>query len=94
MIFISPNVQYPCVPYEESEWYEQIPTDSLGSEPLMIQHPRWRDNYPVWVFAIPEDRIDESYELHYVDYVLTGSDLLNNTWQNGDAPIKPPLWWE
>lgn len=90
IISIIPNVQKnlmgPAVPYEETDYYQQVPIDSLGTTPIEITYPYYNYNYPQWIFVIDKERIDDSYELHYMDYVLTGDDLLNRNWSIGNAP--------
>lgn len=90
IIIVIPNVHVNLmgltVPYEKSEFYQQVPTDSLDTVPIEILYPGYNYDYPVWIFAIDEKKIDKSYEMHYLDYVLTGGDILSNTWSIGNAP--------
>ena len=62
-----------------------LPKDTLGTKALRFQQNDWHNGYPLWIFAIPLDQIDESYELCFGDYVLTGNDILNHTWHIGNA---------
>lgn len=77
--------------YEEQEKYTEsdndklLPKDTLGTKALRFQQNDWHNGYPLWIFAIPLDQIDESYELCFGDYVLTGNDILNHTWHIGNA---------
>lgn len=73
--------------YPDSPMYGIEPSDTLGTEPLMYHDPGWYQDYPMWIFEIPLDHIDETYALTYGDFVLTGEDIMNHTWQIGDAPI-------
>ena len=82
VIFVTPeiNMQNQNMKYEDSPFYQVFPYDSLGTEYVELEHPGWLNDCPGWVFVIPEDEITEDYELKYMDYVLTGADLKNNTW--------------
>ena len=61
------------------------PEDTLGTKPLKFQQKSWNNGYPLWVFAIPLEKIDESYALRFGEYVLTGNDILDHTWKIGGA---------
>ena len=84
LIFVMPNVNTGET-YEESTEKDWVPYDTLDTDPFYFQDKMHHRNYPVWIFDIPEDSIDESYELHFGDFVLTGMDILSGTW---DHPIK------
>ena len=71
--------------YTESDGDKLTPEDTLGTKPLCFQQDDWNNGYPLWIFAIPLEQIDESYELRFNDYVLTGHDILNHTWSIGNA---------
>ena len=96
IIFVFPNLEYPAyntgipkVEYRLSPFYQMEPSDSLGTVPVSLQYEGWNDDYPAWVFVVDREDIDAGYELHYMDYVLTGSELLNNSWRIGNAtPIE------
>ena len=70
--------------YESSEWYKVIPSDSLSNKPLLIHDIDWEHNFPAWIFVVPKDKLDGTYELHYGEYVLTGNDILSGTWTPQD----------
>ena len=61
------------------------PEDTLGTKPLKYQQKSWNNGYPLWVFAIPLDKVDESYALRFGEYVLTGNDILDHSWKIGNA---------
>ena len=88
LIFVMQNFDYEHkTAYEASPMYGIKPYDTLGTEPLTVHDPNWYKDYPMWVFDVPMEEIDETYALTYGDWVLTGEDIMNHTWQNGDAPI-------
>lgn len=66
--------------YQASAFYGLLPSDSLGTVPVCVQNPEWRNGFPVWVFDVPFDYITEDYRLEYASYVLTGRDILSSSW--------------
>ena len=99
IIFVFPNIEYPAydtgiptVEYKLSQFYQIEPSDSLGTVPVCLQYKGWNDDYPAWVFVVDKEDIYAEYELHYMDYVLTGTELLNKSWRIGNAtPIEQYL---
>lgn len=76
--------------YEDNQSFSDAedglaPEDTLGTKALKYQQKGWNNGYPLWIFAIPLEKIEESYELHFGDYVLTGNDILNHSWKIGNA---------
>lgn len=75
--------------FEESQYYEFLPTDNLDTVPVCIQDAEWRGGFPVWVFDVPYEDIMEDYRLEYADYVLTGKDILSFNWSPETGRITP-----
>ena len=88
LIAVFPN-RVTGVEYEHSEFYQLEPYDTLGTVPMTVQAAEWNEGYPAWFFVVEEANVDESYELHYDDFVLTGEDILANTWKIGEAEPMP-----
>lgn len=72
--------------YQASTDDKDTPEDSIGTEPLCFRQKTWNEGYPLWFFAVPLDEIDRDYTLRYGNYVLTGDDILSQSWKIGDAP--------
>ena len=75
--------------YQESEYYQVEPSDSLNSTPLKVHQEDYMLGDPFWFYVIPIEKITEDYELRYGEFVLTGTDILTNSWSIGDAPVMP-----
>lgn len=98
-VIVTPAMKYKLPPYAESLQYGIEPYDSLSTKPIKVVDDAsaeqytdlWHYGYPVWIFVIPEEKIDDTYELHYGDYVLTGKDIQSGTWSNGGVtnPERP-----
>ena len=61
------------------------PFDSVGTEPIMIQHEGLNQDDPIWVMEVPFETIlahREDYILKYGDYTLTAHDLCT-FWPDG-----------
>ena len=84
LVFVTPNFR--IYSREKMTPADVEPWDTLQTKPMVLPDEDWFDS-PIWIFDLSLDDIDESYELHYADWVLTGTDILNKTWQIGDAPI-------
>lgn len=88
VVIVTPAMKSFLCPYSESPQYGIEPYDTLESIPMKIIDDTasvsysglWHYGYPIWVFTIPEKQIDDSYELHFGDYVLTGKDIKTGTW--------------
>jgi len=63
------------VPYAESEWFNIVPYDSMGTEPIFLRDDEVTEGYPIWIFCTTVEDLEEDYELHYGDLVLTYDDL-------------------
>ena len=88
LIAVFPN-RVTGVEYERSEFYQLKPYDTLGTVPMTVQAPEWNDGYPAWFFVVEEANVDDSYELHYDGFVLSGTDIHSNTWRIGKAEPMP-----
>lgn len=88
MIVVTPNHSI-GIPYQESDFYNIEPSDSLNSEPMKICLEDWELGDPFWFYVVPLENITEDYELRYGNYVLTGADILSGSWSIADAPIMP-----
>jgi hypothetical protein len=66
--------------FETTPDKDYVPYDNLNTEPLIIQDKDYQGNCPVWIFDLSAESVDENYELHYGDYVLTGKDLMSGSW--------------
>ena len=86
LICVLPNREQTDTDYQHSELYGLVPTDTLNSSPMEAMKSDWNDGFPTWFFVIEADQITEDYALQYGDFVLTGKDLLTNTWTIGNAP--------
>ena len=88
LIFVMQNYDHEHeTAYVDSPMYGIEPSDTPGTVPMTVHDPNWFRDYPMWVFEVPMEDIDETYALTYGEWVLTAEDILNHTWQNGDAPI-------
>lgn len=91
LIMVFPN-RVPGVRFEDSEFNGLKPSDTLGSAPMKIHTPKWNEGYPAWFFLVENKDVDDSYELHYGDFVLTGADIRSQSWTIGNAK---ELWnWD
>ena len=88
LIIVIPN-SFVGQSYPESDYYQVEPSDSLNSVPMKIYRQEWMGGYPTWVYAISLEKITEDYELRYGEFVLTGTDILTDSWSIGDAKIMP-----
>lgn len=92
IVIVTPACTEELRPYSECAEFGIEPYDSLNSAPIKIlddtpgkaYNELWHYGYPVWVFAVPDSKIDDSYELHFGDYVLTGKDIKSGTWSPGN----------
>lgn len=75
--------------YEASEFFEIKPEDNLGTVPMEVFDADWNEGYPAWFFVLDPAEITEDYELRYGDFILTGMDILTDSWTIGDAPQFP-----
>lgn len=99
IVIVTPAMKACLSSYVESPQYGLVPYDSLGSTPMKVideksadQYPYlWHYGYPIWIFAIPETKIGDDYELHFGDYILTGKDIKAGTWINNGVqnPERP-----
>lgn len=96
VIVVTPPMSRQLSAYSESSWYGITPFDSLDTVPMKVSDERtglhstelWHFGYPVWIFVVPEKDINETYELRYGDYVLTGTDILAGVWYNNGLPAQ------
>lgn len=91
LIFVTPDMHYGWT-YETSPDRDYVPYDTLNTKPLMIQDEEYQSNCPVWIFDLAAASINEKYELHYGDYVLTGKDLMSRSWdppEDKHVPMVP-----
>ena len=72
--------------WEESSYYNEIPWDTLDTLPTLLYD---ESGWPIWIFDIPAASVNTEYELHFADFVLTGTDLAEGKWTIGNAPV---LW--
>ena len=79
LVYVCPDMSFGRT-FETTPDRDYVPFDTLDTKPLMIQDENYQGNCPVWIFDVPAQSVDESYELHYGDFVLTGSDLMSNSW--------------
>ena len=70
--------------WEESSYYNEIPWDTLGTQPTLLFD---EFDWPIWIFDIPAASVNTEYELHFADFVLTGTDLAEGKWTIGKAPV-------
>lgn len=91
LVFVTPDMHYGWT-YETSPDREYVPYDTLNTKPLMIQDEEYQSNCPVWIFDLAAASVNEKYELHYGDYVLTGNDLVSRSWnppEDKHVPMVP-----
>ena len=91
LVFVTPDMHYGWT-YETSPDREYVPYDTLNTKPLMIQDAEYQSNCPVWIFDLAAASVNEKYELHYGDYVLTGKDLMSGSWdppEDKHVPMEP-----
>lgn len=70
-----------------AQLYNNPPHDSLDTVPFLVHNKSWEQDFPVWIFDVPAEKIDDGYELVFGSWKLTGSDILQVRWRIGDAPI-------
>ena len=70
--------------WEESSYYNEIPWDTLDTLPTLLYD---ESGWPIWIFDIPAASVNTEYELHFADFVLTGTDLAEGKWTIGNAPV-------
>lgn len=86
LIFVSHNYD-PDNEFCSRNYDGALPSDTLGTEPYVIQDDRFNNGFPLWIFDLAEAELTDDYELHFEDFVLTAADLRSKSWRNGDAPI-------
>lgn len=92
IVIVTPACTEEPTPYSGCAEFGIEPYDSINSVSMKVvdntpgkaYNELWHYGYPVWVFAIPYSEIDDSYELHFGDYVLTGKDIKSGTWSPED----------
>lgn len=81
LIFVTPNY-YGLNPFEYTEFYGYEPSDTLGTEPYLLQDEYYWANsgFPIWIFDVPMSELTDDYQLEYYTYSVTGDELLHDTW--------------
>ena len=96
VIIVIPPMMVTLPSYSDCPQYGIEPYDNLDSVPMKVLDKTsagkyidlWNCGYPIWIFVIPEQRIDDNYELHYGDLVLTGKDIQSGIWSS-DGVLPP-----